>query len=153
MLCLQISNISAPNPKNLNFSRLVLQLSLPYPLKSGVKSRMKIQLEQRRLRNIPGDLLCFYSYNGTSLYTVLICTETKRNLHWSPWNTGAWHPSPSCRLLHRVLMYSGRSTTLSLRKKLTSWTAKLEWGHVHFSRDSYSTFIRPGKNSTELFSM
>ena len=76
--------------------------------------------------------------------------------------------------------HSRRSTILSLRKKLTSSTANLEWcqilartdgsisiderqrdtrvnferpapiSHVHFSRDSYSTFIRrviwPGKS-------
>ena len=34
---------------------------------------------------------------------------------------------------------SWRSTTLSPRKKLTSSTANLEWCHVHFIRDSYST--------------
>ena len=70
---------------------------------------------------------------------------------------GAWHPSLSCRLPHRdrVLMYSWRSTILSLRKKLTSSTANLEYRHVHFSCDSYSSFIcwkiSPGKNSMELF--
>ena len=32
---------------NVNASRLVLQLSLPDPMKPGVKSRMKMQLEQR----------------------------------------------------------------------------------------------------------
>ena len=38
----------APNPsRNLNVSRLVSQLPLPNPLKPGVKSRMKVQLEQR----------------------------------------------------------------------------------------------------------
>ena len=50
---------------------------------------------------------------------------------------------------------SWRSTTLSPPKKLTSSTANLEWCHVHFIRDSYSTFIRqvigPSKNSIELF--
>ena len=34
--------------KSPNFFRLVLQLSLPNPLKLDVKSRMKMQLEQRR---------------------------------------------------------------------------------------------------------
>ena len=47
---------------------------------------------------------------------------------------------------------SWRSTTL---EKLTSSTANLEWCHVYFIRDSYSTFIRrvvrPSKNSIELF--
>ena len=46
----------------------------------------------------------------------------------------AWHPSPSCWLSYRVMMYSWRSITLSLRKKLTSSTANLEWCHVHFSK-------------------
>ena len=70
-------------------------------------------------------------------------------------HTGAWHSISSCQLLYRVLMCSWRNTTLSLRKKLTSSTANLEWCHVHFSGDSYSTSIRrvnwPGKNSMELF--
>ena len=50
---------------------------------------------------------------------------------------------------------SWRSTTPSPPKKLTSSTANLEWCHVHFIRDSYSTFIRrvigPSKNCIELF--
>ena len=50
---------------------------------------------------------------------------------------------------------SWRSTTLSPPKKLTPSTANLEWCHVDFIRDSYSTFIRqvigPSKNSMELF--
>ena len=50
---------------------------------------------------------------------------------------------------------SWRSTTLESAQKLTSSTANLEWCHVHFIRDSYSTFIRqvirPSKNSMELF--
>ena len=48
-----------------------------------------------------------------------------------------------------------RSTTLSPPKKFTSSTVYLEWCHVHFIRDSYSTFIRrvigPSKNSMEIF--
>ena len=35
-----ISNIRCPKSQNLNVSCLVLQLSLPNPLKQGVKSRM-----------------------------------------------------------------------------------------------------------------
>ena len=50
---------------------------------------------------------------------------------------------------------SWRSTTLSPPKKLASSTANLEWCHVHFICDSYSTFIRqvirPSKNSMELY--
>ena len=38
----QTSNISRIKSQNLNVSRLVLQLSLPNPLKPGVKSRMKM---------------------------------------------------------------------------------------------------------------
>ena len=44
----QISNIRRTNSQTLNVSRLVLQLSLPNPLKSGIKSRMKMYLEERR---------------------------------------------------------------------------------------------------------
>ena len=44
----QTSNISHTKFQNLNVSRLVLQLSLPNLLKPGVKSRIKMQLEQRR---------------------------------------------------------------------------------------------------------
>ena len=42
------SRISRIKSHNLNVSRLILQLSLPNPLKPGVKSSMKMQLEQRR---------------------------------------------------------------------------------------------------------
>ena len=44
----QTSNISGTEYQNLNISRLVLQSSLPNPLKPGVKLRMKMNLEQRR---------------------------------------------------------------------------------------------------------
>ena len=43
----KISNIRGTKSQILNVSHLVLQLSLPNPLKSGVKSRMKMYLEQR----------------------------------------------------------------------------------------------------------
>ena len=36
------SNIRRTKPPNLNIYRLVLQLSLPNPMKPGVKSRMKM---------------------------------------------------------------------------------------------------------------
>ena len=46
MLCIhmyiEISNISRTKSQNLNESRLVLQLSLPNPLKPVIKSRMKM---------------------------------------------------------------------------------------------------------------
>ena len=38
----KISNIRRTKSPNLNVSRLVLQLSLPNPMKPGVKSRMKM---------------------------------------------------------------------------------------------------------------
>ena len=44
----QVSNISRTKSKHLKDSRPVLRLSLPNPLKPDVKSRMKMQLEQRR---------------------------------------------------------------------------------------------------------
>ena len=44
----QISYISRTKSQNLNVSRLVLQFSLHNQLKPGVKSRMKMQLEQRQ---------------------------------------------------------------------------------------------------------
>ena len=40
--CRQTSNISGTKPKNLNVSRLVLQLSLPDLLEPSVKWRMKM---------------------------------------------------------------------------------------------------------------
>ena len=46
--CRKTSCISRPKSQNLNVSHLVLQLSLPNPMKPGVKSRMKMQLAQRR---------------------------------------------------------------------------------------------------------
>ena len=44
----KISNISGTKSENLNDSGLILQLFLPNPLKPGVKSKMKMQLGQRR---------------------------------------------------------------------------------------------------------
>ena len=44
----KISNISHTKSQSLNDSHLVLQSFLPNPLRPGVKSRMKIWLEQRQ---------------------------------------------------------------------------------------------------------
>ena len=44
----QTSSISQTENQHLNVTCLVLQLSLPNPLKPGVKSGMKMWLEQRR---------------------------------------------------------------------------------------------------------
>ena len=48
ILSRKISNIRRTKPENLSDCRLVLKLPLANPLKSGVKLRMKMQLEQRR---------------------------------------------------------------------------------------------------------
>ena len=44
----QVSNIRCTKSQHLKCSSTVLRLSLPNPLKPDVKSRMKMQLEQRR---------------------------------------------------------------------------------------------------------
>ena len=44
----KVSNIRRTKSQNLKASRLILQMSLPNPLKPGVKLRMKMYLEQRR---------------------------------------------------------------------------------------------------------
>ena len=44
----EISNIRRTKSQTINDSHLVLKSPLPNPLKLGVKSRMKIELEQRR---------------------------------------------------------------------------------------------------------
>ena len=46
--CRKVSNIRRTKSRNFNDSRLVLQLSLSNLLEPGVKSRMKMYLEQRR---------------------------------------------------------------------------------------------------------
>ena len=43
----QFSSIKRTKSQNLNVSRLALQLHLSHPLKHGVKSRIKMQSEQR----------------------------------------------------------------------------------------------------------
>ena len=49
----QISSITHTKSKHLNVSSLLLQLPLPNPLKLGVKTRMKMQLVQRRQAILP----------------------------------------------------------------------------------------------------
>ena len=44
----QTAHLRHTKSQNFNISRLVLHLDLPNPLKSGVQSRMKVKLEQRR---------------------------------------------------------------------------------------------------------
>ena len=70
----KISNIRCTKYPNLNVSRLVLQLSLPNPMKPCVKSRMKMQLEQRRQA-----MLQLY-LSDRQFYCLLRCAllETRR---------------------------------------------------------------------------
>ena len=49
----QTSSMKRTKSQYLNVSRLVLQLSLLNPLKSGVRSRMKMLLEQHRQAMLP----------------------------------------------------------------------------------------------------
>ena len=58
--------------------------------------------------------------------------------------------APSCIdiLVHDIC--SWRSTTLSMRKKLTSSTANSEWWHVHFICDSYYTYPPSNQTKQEL---
>ena len=44
----KFANIRLTQSQNINVSCLVLQLSLPNPLKSGVELRMKMQLDQHQ---------------------------------------------------------------------------------------------------------
>ena len=63
----QASSIGCKKSPNLNISHLVSQLSLPNPLKPGVKSRMKMQLEQRRQAMLQLHL------NDQQFYCLLWC--------------------------------------------------------------------------------
>ena len=49
MIYTQTFNIKHTKSQNLNVSHLILLLSLPNPLKPGVESKMKMQLEHRLL--------------------------------------------------------------------------------------------------------
>ena len=75
----KISNIRCTKSQHLNVSHLVLQLSLLNPLKPGVKSRMKMYLEQRRQSMLQLHLsdqkfyclqrcLIYYRFDSISIY-------------------------------------------------------------------------------------
>ena len=82
---IQISNISRARSQTLNVSRLGLQLSLPNPLKPGVKSRMKMYLEQHR-QAIGGNKIVDHSgvvgaaptlgFNGRLHHLIIIIMQT-----------------------------------------------------------------------------
>ena len=65
----QTSNISRTKHQNWNVSDLILQLSLPNPLKPSVKSRMKMQLEQR----IPDCMKPLFLLNFQNTQNGILC--------------------------------------------------------------------------------
>ena len=91
-------------------------------------------------------------YHTTALRPIScspVVNDPYQNPEGRPYPTQEYHTHTALSCIYN----SWRS--LSPPKKLTSSTANLEWCHVHFIRDSYSTFIRrvigPSKNSMELF--
>ena len=64
----QATNIKCTKSENLNVSRLILQLSLPIPLKPGVKSRMKCSWNStdRRCSNYIWVINNFIAYKGAA---------------------------------------------------------------------------------------
>ena len=68
----KISNIRCTNSDNLNDCCLVLQLSLPNPLKPVIKLRMKMELEQRR------QALLQLHLSDQQFYCQLRCTLYER---------------------------------------------------------------------------
>ena len=64
----QTSGIDRTKSKNLNVSHLVFQLPLSNPLNPGVKSRIKMQLEQRRQAMLHLSDLQVYCLLGCDLY-------------------------------------------------------------------------------------
>ena len=86
-------------------------------------------------------MLCCICEYGQRSFLIKHPNVFPHSILQSRWNHRSMTSNPPCRLFHRVLMYSWRSATLSLRKNLISSTANLEWCHVHFSRDSYNAFL------------
>ena len=95
-----------------------------------------------------------FSYSCTMYMYSLLVTPAQKKAWWvmksQEHDTQVRHAD--CSIVYWCI---AEGVPLSLWKKLTSSTSNLEWCHVHFSRDSYSTFIRRiiglGKNSVELF--
>ena len=87
----QTSNTGIRHNKsqNLNVSRLVLQLSLPNPLKPGVKSRMKMQLEQRSVAVLVVIILSV-AFLVVPFWSVVVLTRSRTTLKfWSATMLGA----------------------------------------------------------------
>ena len=71
----QTSNIRHTKSQNLDISHLVLQLSLPNPLKPGVKSIMKVQLRNsadRRYSNYIWMINNFTAWGVTYIRTLML---------------------------------------------------------------------------------
>ena len=81
------------------------------------------------------------------------------------WVSLCWYVYPFLPIWVRIIRWSttghpriiveGVPLWVRRRNLITSSTANLEWRHIHFICDLYSTFIRwvigPSKNSMELF--
>ena len=82
----QTSNISCTKSPNLNVFHLALQLSLSSPLKPGVKSWMKMWLEQRRQAMLQLHLSDQQFYYGASYIRGLTIRQCCRKMfvatHW-----------------------------------------------------------------------
>ena len=87
----QTSKTGRTESQNLKVFRLVLQLSLPNPLKPGVKSRMKMQLEQRRQAYIQYET-CLPPYAPPSSKSVYV--------YFAVWPLGLWFYQSSAMALN-----------------------------------------------------
>ena len=75
----KISNITRTKSKHLNTSRIILQLSMPNPLKPGDKSRMKMWLEPRRQAMLQLHLIDQYLYRHMRCAYIRGLTVTNIN--------------------------------------------------------------------------
>ena len=95
----KISNIWCTKSQNLNDSRLVLQLPLPNPLKPGVKSRMKMWLEQRRQAMLQLHL------SDQQFYCLLRCAYIRgMTVYLNPMPHNHWTAVSSAATIHVILL-------------------------------------------------
>ena len=89
------SNMIRPKCQNLNVSHLVLQLSLPNPLKLSVKSKMEIQfgLEQRQA------LLQLH------LSEQQLCCLLRCDIYETFDGSGAWKDQPWCVIIWKCINF------------------------------------------------
>ena len=105
----KISNISCTKSQNLNDSHVVLQLSLPNPLKPGVKSGMKMQLEQHR------QVMLQLHLSDQQFYCLLRCI-----LYYM------FHGKYSRRICIKSTITQPQQTIVIALKKMGCWTI---WNH------------------------